>query len=182
MKKILLLLISGSLSLIFSGFNSYAAPPIKKKFTIEEDTKLIHLVQEHGKSWRKISNLMGNRRSPRNCRERYKHYLSKKINNSPWSPEEDHLLIQKYNELGSKWAEIANHHFNNTRTQIQIKSRFHLLQRKKVKDIKLYNHELYQQKLPQQQSTLNKTNSPDDFNIEKFSLDESSMFFNYNVD
>ena len=82
---------------------------IRNKFTPEEDQKLRELIQKHGdRSWNLVSSLMGNR-SQRQCRERWKHYLSCDVNvaSKPWTKEEDEILINKYNELGAKWTKIA---------------------------------------------------------------------------
>lgn len=91
-------------------------------FSIEEDDMLINLVKEYGdKSWRTISKHMPNR-STRQCRERYRNYLSPEIKNGPWTAEEDLLLEQKYLEYGPKWATIA--HFFKTRSDVNIKNRW----------------------------------------------------------
>ncbi|OHS93090.1 hypothetical protein TRFO_40622 [Tritrichomonas foetus] len=61
-------------------------------------------------------------RNVRQCRERWKHYLSSERAKSPWSNEEDLLLFQKVMELGPKWTKIAR--CFNDRTDIQIKTRW----------------------------------------------------------
>ncbi|KAK8876241.1 hypothetical protein M9Y10_006436 [Tritrichomonas musculus] len=97
---------------------------IRNKFTPEEDQKLIELVKKNGdRSWNLISSLMGTR-SQRQCRERWKHYLScdSKESSKPWSKEEDAILIQKYNELGSKWTKIARE--LPGRSDLQVKIRY----------------------------------------------------------
>ena len=93
----------------------------RMKFLPEEDKKLIELVNEYGNSWHKISKLMEGR-NVRQCRERWKHYLSSNRAKSPWTPEEDALLLKKYMELGPKWTKISK--FFDDRTDIQIKSRW----------------------------------------------------------
>lgn len=97
---------------------------IRNKFTIEEDQKLRDLVSKYGdRSWGIISSLMENR-SQRQCRERWKHYLSCDINESkkPWTKEEDLILILKYNELGPKWTKIARE--LPGRSDLQVKQRY----------------------------------------------------------
>ena len=77
------------------------------KFTPAEDQLLSSLVPQFGlKSWAVIARLLPGR-TPRQCRDRWNHYLSPKINISSWTPEEDQLLIQKVHELGNKWSKIA---------------------------------------------------------------------------
>ena len=53
--------------------------------------------------WREISQQMKSKRNPRQCSERYLHYLSPSVNNGPWSIEEDKFLINKYEEFGPQW-------------------------------------------------------------------------------
>lgn len=97
---------------------------IRNKFTLEEDQKLRELVQKHGEhSWNLISSLMENR-NQRQCRERWKHYLSCDLNEAskPWSKEEDKILLKRYNELGGKWTKIARE--LPGRSDLQVKIRF----------------------------------------------------------
>ena len=102
----------------------------KRPFTEEEDAKLIQLVSFFGQnSWKMVAaNIPG--RTQRQCRERYKTYLAPGIKKTPWTKEEDELLLRKYNELGPKWAIIAT--FFAGRTDNTIKNRYnnHLLGKK----------------------------------------------------
>jgi hypothetical protein len=61
-----------------------------------------------------------NRRNARQCRERYKNYLSPNYRNTPWSPDEEHLLAQKVKELGQKWSAIAK--FFEARSDVNVKN------------------------------------------------------------
>lgn len=94
----------------------------REKFLPEEDRQLRELVAIHGdSSWDIVAKNMPNR-NQRQCRERWKHYLSSSKAKVPWTPEEDDLLYQKMNELGPKWTKIAK--FFDGRTDIQIKTRW----------------------------------------------------------
>lgn len=94
----------------------------KRLFTQAEDALLVQLVQNCGCcQWKKIAKMFPNR-STRQCRERYCHYLNPKLNNNPWTPEEDALLIQKYNEIGPRWAIICQ--FFDNRTDINVKNHY----------------------------------------------------------
>lgn len=108
---------------------------IKKKkamFTKEEDKKLIEVVNEYGdKDWDLIASFLENR-TKRQCRERWIKFLCPKINASPWTKEEDELLLKKYNEIGPKWTLISKS-FKN-RTDVNIKARFIVLNRKIKKE------------------------------------------------
>ena len=79
----------------------------RRNWTPIEDVYLVTLVGMLGlDSWKAISARIPNR-TARQCRERWKSYLSPDIKNGPWTHEEDLLLVQKYNELGPKWVEIS---------------------------------------------------------------------------
>ena len=94
----------------------------REKFLPEEDQRLRELVAIHGESsWDIVSKNMKNR-NQRQCRERWKHYLSSSRPKAPWTNEEDELLYQKMTELGPKWTKIAK--FFDGRTDIQVKTRW----------------------------------------------------------
>ena len=103
----------------------------RKKFTAQEDEKLLHLVNQLGTSnWAAISEKMPGR-NPRQVRDRYFNYLSPDVVNGPWTQTEDDLLMTKYNELGPTWKRIAA--FFPTRTDINVKSRYQKLVRRQRK-------------------------------------------------
>ena len=103
----------------------------KSKFTSEEDAQLIELVKTYGTSdWNKIAQKM-NGRNTRQCRERWRHYLTPEVANHPFSPEEDALLQLKFDELGSQWKLMTN--FFKGRTDIAIKNRWLLLNRRRMR-------------------------------------------------
>ena len=104
---------------------------LHSKFTPEEDNRLRALVQEIGMSnWTAIAEQMPGR-NVRQCKERWINYLSPSLNTSPWTPDEDALLIAKQNELGSKWVQIAR--FFDNRTDAMCKNRFNVLRRRERK-------------------------------------------------
>lgn len=99
----------------------------KLKFSQDEDQKLIELVNQYGENdWGTITLFMKGR-NIRQCRERWKHYLSPEVSNAPWTEMEDALLNQKYLEFGPKWKKIAE--FFPNRTYINVKNRFLLKKR-----------------------------------------------------
>ena len=93
----------------------------KQKFTPEEDETLKQLVNQYGQDWKMISAVFKNR-SARQCRDRWKHYLSPEVSRRPWTTEEDRLLLEKFREFGRQWAIIAR--FFPERTDIHIKNRW----------------------------------------------------------
>ena len=56
--------------------------------------------------WADVANAVPGR-SAKQCRERWRHTLDPSIKRDPWSASEDELLLARYEQLGSKWAEIA---------------------------------------------------------------------------
>ena len=66
------------------------------KFTSEEDEKLRDLVEQYGENaWVQVSAQM-NGRNIRQCRERWKHYLSAyKTSRDPFTEEENKIIMEK---------------------------------------------------------------------------------------
>ncbi|KAF9437007.1 Myb- protein A [Entomortierella beljakovae] len=98
---------------------------VKGPWTEEEDRKLRDLVNEYGpEKWVFIASRIGTR-TGKQCRERWHNHLDPMINKAPFTHEEDMRILELYNQLGSKWAEMAKHmpgrpdnaiknHFNTT--------------------------------------------------------------------
>lgn len=94
----------------------------KRKFTPEEDARLLEIVEDRGTDdWQLIADLMPGR-NVRQVRDRYENYLSPSVKNTPWTAEEDILLLQKLDEYGRMWRRISQYFPN--RTDISIKSRY----------------------------------------------------------
>lgn len=135
MKKLFCLSASLSLILTLGNFYQPCYAGRKMKFTHNEDAQLKALVQAYGTSnWGLIASFMQNR-NERQCRERYNNYLNNVLSTSPWTPDEDNLLMQKYSSMGSKWTKISE--IFPHRSPLAIKNRFLLLQRreKRIKEI-----------------------------------------------
>ncbi|OHT10932.1 r2r3-MYB transcription factor [Tritrichomonas foetus] len=115
-------------------FPSRPTPSGRQMFTKEEDIYLQFLVRRHGeKNWNVVAALMGNR-TARQCRDRYRNYLSPCINVSKWTEEEDRVLIAKHREIGPHWKKIAT--FFNSRTDVNIKNRFNYLMSRQNQKLK----------------------------------------------
>lgn len=95
--------------------------PKRQRFRPAEDKKLKQLVIEAGSSidWEQIAYSLGNGRTVRQCRERFKNYLSPKLKKSPWSPEEDALLLDKFKELGPRWCQMMQFFSGRSSTNIK---------------------------------------------------------------
>lgn len=115
-------------SVLFKPFiNNYQ---YRRTFCKEEDTRLVYLVNHYGKKdWKKIAEFMPFR-SLRQCKERYEGYLAPNIVHDKFSPEEDMLIIEKYNEIGPKWTKISK--FLDGRSGNQIKNRYNIYLKDKV--------------------------------------------------
>jgi hypothetical protein len=97
----------------------------RDKFLPEEDAELRRLVEKHGTTaWDAVASELPNR-NPRQCRERWKHYLSSERAKVPWMPEEDRLLFEKMQTVGPRWTRLAA--FFPGRTDIEVKT--HWMQR-----------------------------------------------------
>jgi hypothetical protein len=112
---------------VSGGFPPASKPPHRLKFSPEEDAQLAELVRIYGEEdWATISSLLPGRNA-RQCRERWRHYVSPAVSHAPFTAEEDALLLQKFAELGPKWKAIAV--FFTARTDITLKNRLLLLAR-----------------------------------------------------
>ena len=96
----------------------------KKRFTKEEDIKLLTLVSKYGpKNWKAISQEMNNR-CGRQCRDRYVNYLSPDVKKTKWTIHEDRLLVDLYNQWGPKWSVIASKFKGRTASSVKNRWNF----------------------------------------------------------
>lgn len=92
-------------------------------FTKEEDDRIKQLVDKFGTNHWNLIALCMERRTAKQCRDRYHNYLMPGCFQGEWTKEEDNLLSQLYDKFGPKWSIIKksfpNRGYNN------IKSRWH---------------------------------------------------------
>ncbi|KAF0901555.1 hypothetical protein E2562_003531 [Oryza meyeriana var. granulata] len=92
---------------------------VKGQWTLEEDRKLVKLVEQFGlRKWSHIAQMLPGRVG-KQCRERWHNHLRPNIKKDTWSEEEDIVLIQTHKEVGNKWAEIAKHLPGRTENSIK---------------------------------------------------------------
>ena len=100
---------------------------MNKKFTPEEDQKLKSLIKKLGENaWEEVVYLMEGR-NMRQCKERWTYYLSPKVKNLPWTPEDDARLIKLATEMQGKWVQISKKF--KGRNDTQIKNRWNTLKK-----------------------------------------------------
>jgi hypothetical protein len=113
-------------------------PHPRWKFNQSEDALLAKAVADLGGSdWARIAERIPGR-SVRQCKERWANYISPAVGNGPWTPEEEQLLVRKYSEIGPKWKRIAS--FFGARTDINVRSRWNLIQRRIKREAKNRTH------------------------------------------
>ncbi|OHT10833.1 hypothetical protein TRFO_19820 [Tritrichomonas foetus] len=111
----------------------------RRKFTQEEDEILKNLVSTYGPTdWGTISNHFVNR-TARQCRDRWKHYISPEVVTGNWTEEENQLLLQKHEEHGSQWSIIAKSFPG--RTDIGVKNHYISLLSKRNKETTNKTHQ-----------------------------------------
>jgi hypothetical protein len=104
----------------------------RRKFTPEEDDVLRTLVAQYEKSdWSLIAQHFQNR-TPRQCRDRWKHYLAPDVLVGNWSEADDQLLLAKVAELGQRWAAITQ--LFPGRTDIGVKNHYISITSRKNKE------------------------------------------------
>uniref|UniRef100_A0A0E0DXE1 Uncharacterized protein n=1 Tax=Oryza meridionalis TaxID=40149 RepID=A0A0E0DXE1_9ORYZ len=102
-----------------SGKSLKKANVVKGQWTLEEDRKLVKLVEQFGlRKWSHIAQILPGRVG-KQCRERWHNHLRPNIKKDTWSEEEDIVLIQTHKEVGNKWAEIAKHLPGRTENSIK---------------------------------------------------------------
>jgi hypothetical protein len=95
---------------------------LRSKFTKDEDVMLKQIVERDPTlNWNQIARMMPGR-TARQVRERYKNYLSPRLNNGSWTEQEDEVLRQKFAEHGPRWAVLKN--FFPGRTDVNVKNRW----------------------------------------------------------
>jgi hypothetical protein len=117
--------------------------PPRQKFTVQEDEQLRELVIELGvNNWSEVAARLGTR-SARQCRERFKNYLSPNLRNGQWTEEEDQLLAEKFAQFGAKWSVIVA--FFPSRSEVNLKNRWTQLTNRGAFDIEQEKLKVIQQ-------------------------------------
>lgn len=113
----------------FSRYKRIRPGIIKGSWKKDEDVKILDMVAKYGKSWSKISKLLGTRNG-KQIRDRFINVLDPEIKKGKFTEEEDLALVQLFRSLGPKWATISK--FFPNRTADMIKNRFHSSIKKRI--------------------------------------------------
>jgi hypothetical protein len=74
-----------------------------------EDQILVEKIAEHGTgTWSLIAAWIPCR-TGKQCRERWLNQISPELTPTPWSPQEDFILMQAQSSLGHAWSKIAQY-------------------------------------------------------------------------
>lgn len=100
----------------------------RERFSPEEDEHLSNLVEKFGENnWNDIAVQMPGR-TIRQCRERWRQYLSPAITKVEWTRDQDFRLVETFIRLGPKWTQIAQDFPGSTPSS--LKNRIKVLQRR----------------------------------------------------
>ncbi|MDR1207986.1 MAG: hypothetical protein LBJ89_01390 [Holosporales bacterium] len=103
----------------------------RQAFTADENSLLRQLVDPLGyNNWTVIASNFQNRTS-RQCKFHWNHFLAPNFNFSPFSSEEDKLLVDLVAKNGPKWTTLSV--LFPGRTDASLKNRYHLLGCKRAK-------------------------------------------------
>ncbi|CAG8454325.1 9236_t:CDS:2 [Paraglomus occultum] len=101
--------------------------PRRKYWTPSQDYQLREFVETHGPRWGDIARVIGNNTTGKQCRERYRNHLDRKINHSKLTLLEQAEIYRLYEKHGSKWALIAAQ--LPGRTSLQVRNFYYNVRR-----------------------------------------------------
>jgi len=104
---------------------------VKGPWTPSEDEVIMHLIEAHGIGnikWSEIAASLPGRLG-KQCRERWVNHLDPRLKKTPWTEEEDRILMEKQTDLGNKWRDIAE--FLPGRSENSVKNRWNSAKRKR---------------------------------------------------
>ncbi|OHS96420.1 Myb-like DNA-binding domain containing protein [Tritrichomonas foetus] len=100
----------------------------RRTFTDLEDQSIREGILIYGENWDAIATKLPGR-TPKQCHDRYVNYLRIGLKSDPWTPDEDEILIQLHNEIGSKWSKMMNDLPGRSGNDIKNRWHKHLIKR-----------------------------------------------------
>ncbi|KAL1848624.1 hypothetical protein Plec18170_007934 [Paecilomyces lecythidis] len=100
-------------------------------WTEAEDERLRAAINRHGTKWTLVARDVGTRSSEQ-CSKRWNDALNPDLDRSPWTMEDDELLLSTVDTVGRNWKLIAQLHFPN-RAALSLKNRHSLLLRRQAR-------------------------------------------------
>eukprot|EP00938_MAST-03A_sp_MAST-3A-sp1_P001078 g1078.t1 len=108
----------------------------KGQWNDSEDALLRSLVKSNGTTWAVIAEKVPGR-TPKQCRERWKHHLDPRIKKSEWTEAEDRIIMAQHNKLGNKWSKIAKMLEGRTANAVKIRRQTLARREEKRKNVTL---------------------------------------------
>ncbi|KAF8995775.1 Homeodomain-like protein, partial [Cyathus striatus] len=103
-------------------YNKMASPQATRgTWSPEEDNLLIRAVGMFGTNWSSVAAMVGTRKNCQ-CARRWYDALDPAIDKTPWTKEEEELLLTAVKEHGRKWSYISRTYFPR-RTALATKNR-----------------------------------------------------------
>lgn len=101
---------------------------VKGPWSPEEDLILKQYVSDYGtNNWKECCKLVKGRNG-KQCRERWANILRPSVKKGDWTPEEDKIMFEMQQQIGSQWTKIAK--YLPGRTENSIKNRYYCTLRK----------------------------------------------------
>eukprot|EP01029_Cantina_marsupialis_P003768 TRINITY_DN137_c6_g1_i1.p1 TRINITY_DN137_c6_g1~~TRINITY_DN137_c6_g1_i1.p1 ORF type:complete len:504 (+),score=115.86 TRINITY_DN137_c6_g1_i1:132-1643(+) len=114
-------------------------PRNRGQWTQEEDEAIGHLLEQaNGRKWASIARSLnrmriGLPRTGKQVRTRWNNFLDPTLKRTPWTEEEEMIIVQKQKEVGNKWSEIAR--FLPGRSDAHVKNHWYATLRKTARMI-----------------------------------------------
>ncbi|GAD98333.1 hypothetical protein PVAR5_7025 [Paecilomyces variotii No. 5] len=96
-----------------------------------EDERLRAAINQHGTKWTLVARDVATRNSEQ-CSKRWNDVLNPDLNRSPWTADEDQLLLSSVDAIGRNWKLISELHFPD-RAALSLKNRHALLLRRQAR-------------------------------------------------